>query len=194
MKKIILLAAVAALSFSFVITGSPTGLQVGDLAPGFTAKNQAGNNVHLAEKLVQGKVVLLFYRGEWCPFCNRELQAFEDSLALIKAKNAQVIAVSPENEANIKKSVEKTNASYDLISDEGGRIMHAYRVAFNLDSATTAKYKTYGIDLNERNGSAGNSLPVPAVYIIGQDGKITYRFFDENYRTRPSVKEIISKL
>ncbi len=194
MKQIAFLGILSSLLFSFVLTGDPVGLQVGDKAPGFTAKNQKGEQVHLAEKLHQGKVVLFFYRGEWCPFCNRELQAFEDSLSLLKAKNVSVIAVSPENAENIKKSQEKTNASYDLISDSTGSIMNAYKVAFVLDSTTTVKYKKYGIDLNERNGAAGNSLPVPAVYIIGQDGQITYRFFDVNYKLRPSVKEILSKL
>lgn len=194
MKKLVLLITIAIVAFSFIANDKPTGLNVGDIAPDFTAKNQNNKDVNLKELLKSGSVVVLFYRGEWCPYCNRQLKALEDSLALIKAKGANVIAVSPEKLENINKTIEKTKVTYNVVTDENSQIMNAYKVAFELDEKTTEKYKGYGINLMERNGSSGNNLPVPAVYIINKEGKITYRYFNVNYANRASVQEILKNL
>jgi len=194
MKKTFILIAIAAITFSFMNDEKMTGLNVGDTAPDFKAKNQHGNEVNLHKQLESGPVILVFYRGEWCPYCNKQLSALEDSIGLIKEKGAQLIAISPENSENIEKTIEKTKATYDVISDHSLSIMNAYKVSFQLDEETDAKYKKWGIDLTERNGSNGKNLPVPAVYIIGKDGKISYRYFDENYKNRPSVKVLLENL
>lgn len=194
MKKLVLLITIAIVTFSFIANDKPTGLNVGDIAPDFTAKNQNNKDVNLKELLKSGSVVILFYRGEWCPYCNRQLKALEDSLVLIKAKGANIIAVSPEKLENIYKTIEKTKVTYNVVTDENSQIMNAYKVAFELDEKTTEKYKGYGINLMERNGSSGNNLPVPAVYIINKEGKITYKYFDVNYKNRASVQEILKNL
>lgn len=194
MKKLSILVILSLLTFSFVKIDNPMGLNVGDMAPNFTAKNQSNKDVNLKELLKSGSVVLLFYRGEWCPYCNRQLKALEDSLALIKSKGASIIAVSPEKLENIAKTIEKTKVTYNIVSDENSKIMNDYKVGFELDEKTTEKYKGYGINLMEKNGSSGNNLPVPAVYIINKEGKITYRYFDVNYRNRVSVSEILKNL
>jgi len=181
-------------ALSFMNSDKQSGLNVGDVAPDFTAKNQDEKEVNLKQMLKSGSVVLIFYRGEWCPFCNTQLKALEDSLSFITEKGASVIAVSPEKGENIDKTLAKTNATYAVVSDENRSIMNAYQVAFELDEATAKKYKGYGVDLSERNGTNGNALPVPAVYIIGQNGTITFRYFNEDYRKRASVKEIIEQL
>ena len=194
MNKLVLLITIAIVTFSFTANDKPTGLNVGDIAPDFTAKNQDNNDVNLKELLKSGSVVLIFYRGEWCPYCNRQLKALEDSLALIRGKGANIIAISPEKLENINKTIEKTKVTYNVVTDENSQIMNAYKVAFELDGKTTEKYKGYGINLIERNGSSGNTLPVPAVYIINKEGKITYRYFDVNYANRASVQEILKNL
>lgn len=194
MKKLALLLAIAIITFSFIPNDKPMGLNVGDVAPDFTAKNQNNKDVNLKELLKSGSVVILFYRGEWCPYCNRQLKALEDSLALIKSKGANIIAISPEKLENINKTIEKTKVTYNVVTDENSQIMKAYKVAFELDEKTTEKYKGWGINLMERNGSSGNNLPVPAVYIINKEGKITYRYFDVNYKNRTSVQEILKNL
>ncbi len=194
MKQIAILGAMAIFGLSFAIIDKPVGLNKGDKAPDFTAKNQMGKSVRLKEQLKEGSVVLVFYRGQWCPYCNKQLSALQDSLAMITAKGAQLIAISPEKSENISKTVGKTKATYSVLSDEKLKIMSAYKVAFELDEATTKAYKGYGIDLNVANGSNGNSLPIPSVFVINKDGMITYRYFDENYAKRPSVKEILSML
>ncbi len=194
MKQFITLITIAIITLSFSLKDKPTGLIKGDLAPDFTAKDQMGKAVNLKEQLKNGTVVLVFYRGQWCSYCNRQLSALQDSLAMITDKGAQLIAVSPEKSENIKKTIEKTKANYSIVSDERLKIMSAYKVVFELDEASIKKFKGYGIDLGEANGTNGNNLPVPAVYIIGKDGKIIYSYFDENYAKRMSVKEILTKL
>jgi len=192
--KRFLLAFIPILIISFVAGDSPAGLNVGDMAPDFKSMNQYGKEIHLKSLLKSGTVVLLFYRGEWCPYCNRELKTLEDSLSMITAKGVTVIAVSPEKTENVSKTIEKTKATYSIISDDSAKIMSMYKVAYNVDTTMTRKLKGYGVDLSERNGTNGNRLPVPAVYIINKDGKITYRYFDVDYKKRASVKEIISNL
>jgi len=191
-KSLILFAAL--FSFGFISLDNPQGLNVGEQAPDFNSVDQNSKPIQLKKLIESGPVVLIFYRGEWCPYCNKQLKALEDSMSYIVAKGAALIAITPETKNNIEKTVQKTNATYSIIHDEGSRIMNAYKVAFELDKKTQIKYKGYGVDLIERNGSNGNNLPVPAVYIINKEGKITYRYFDENFRNRASISEILSHL
>jgi peroxiredoxin len=171
------------------------GIAVNQKAPDFSAKDQNGKVIRLKSQLEKGSVVLVFYRGQWCPFCNRALSALEDSLKYISAKGGTVVAVSPEKPENIIKTIEKTKASYAVLHDEGLKIMKNYNVVYPVDALTVEKYKGYGIDFAEANGDAnGASLPIPAVYIINKKGIIVFRYFDKDYRNRPTVKEILTHL
>lgn len=172
----------------------PEGLKMGDIAPDINAMDQDGKKVQLKELLKKGDVVVIFYRGQWCPFCSKQLSKVNDSLSFVSAKGASVIAVTPETPENIKKTVEKTKATYAILEDNNMSIMKSYKVNFAVDEKTIEKYKTYGIDFDKANGSNGANLPVPATYIIGKDGKIKYAFFNPDYRQRPSVKEILEHL
>ena len=194
MKKILLLTAVLFQSLVMMAQEGPKGLLVNDKAPGFVAKDQNGKKIDLEEQLKKGPVVLVFYRGQWCPYCNKQLAKLEDSLSLITARGATLITVTPEKQENIKKTIEKTKASYPILFDEGLVIMKAYDVAFSVDEKTVEKYKTYGIDFTEANGSNGAHLPVPAVYVINKEGKIVFRHFDKDYTRRASVAEILKYL
>ena len=170
------------------------GLRINDKAPDFTAVDQKGEKVNLKKQLKKGNVVLIFYRGQWCPYCNKQLKQLEDSIGFIKAKGATVLAITPEVPENISKTIAKTNASYSVLYDEGLKIMNAYKVAFQVEAKTVEKYKGYGVDFLKANGSNGANLPVPAVYIISKKGKIIYRFFEVDYTKRPSVKTILDHL
>ncbi len=172
----------------------PKGLSVGDKAPVFTAKDSKGQPFVLDQQLKKGEVVLIFYRGQWCPFCNKQLNSLNDSLQLIASQGATLVAVTPETTENVGKTIGKTQASFSIISDANLSIMKSYQVAFEVDQATQDKYKKYGIDFKVANGSNGANLPVPATYIIGKDGRIKYVFFNPDYRLRPSVKDIVDHL
>ena len=197
MKKIIgilLICFLSATSISAQTIDEVKGLSVGTKAPDFEGKDQNGKQIKLSEQLKNGPVVLMFYRGQWCPYCNRILKKMEDSLAMIKNKGALVITVSPETEDAIKQTIAKTNATYSLMNDAGLKIMKGYDVAYKVDDKIVEKYKGYGIDFNKSNGTNGAYLPVPATYIIGTDGMIKYVYFNRDYKERASVKEILDNL
>lgn len=172
----------------------PEPLAVGEQAPLFAAKNQLGDSVVLEQLLKQGPVVLIFYRGAWCSYCNREMRDLQDSAALITAKGAVVVAVTPETDSSIKITIDKTQAEFSIIHDADYRIMKAYKTAFVVDSATRFKYKLWGIDVEAANGNNDFVLPVPATYVIGKDGRITYSFFNRDYKKRATVRDILQAL
>lgn len=173
---------------------APEGLFIASKAPDFKAKDQNGNEVRLKDLLKEGKVVLVFYRGQWCPYCNKELSRFQDSIQFIKDKGAQLVAVSPEKPENITMTVEKTKATYPVLYDEKLKIMKAYDVEFEVPENTITRYRNSGIDIEKNNGANGKYLPVPAVYIIDKESTVVYRFFEQDYKKRPSVKEILDHL
>lgn len=172
----------------------PAGLKVGDMAPMFSGNDQNGQQFSLQSALKKGDVVVMFYRGQWCPYCNKQMSQMNDSLKMITDKGATVIAISPEVQENVQKTIEKTKASFPVISDVKMQIMKDYKVNFEVPQATQDRYKNFGIDFNVANGENGANLPVPATYVIGKDGKIKYVFFNPDYRKRASVKEIATYL
>ncbi|MBN9485086.1 MAG: hypothetical protein BGO70_11145 [Bacteroidetes bacterium 43-93] len=194
MKKFLLTVTTALSVLSAVAQSGPKGLEVGDKAPGFAAKNQYGKKVELQSVLKKGPAVLVFYRGQWCPYCNKQLSELEDSLGQITGKGAMVLAVTPEKSESIDMTVSKTKASFSILHDEGLKIMKEYDVAYMVDAMMSDKLMKYGVDLKKNNGSNGNNLPVPAVYIINKNGEIIYKHFDADYTKRASVKEILSYL
>ena len=194
MKKVIF-AIFFLVSFYFLSAQeAPEGLFIASKAPDFKAKDQNGNEVRLKDLLKKGKVVLVFYRGQWCPYCNRELSRLQDSLQLINDKGATIIAISPEKPENISKTIEKTKATYSILYDEGLKIMKAYDVEFEVPENTITRYRNAGLDIEKNNGNNGKYLPVPAIYIIDKESTIKYRFFEPDYKKRPSVLELLNNL
>jgi peroxiredoxin len=194
MKRIVVLFSVLLISIITNAQVPPKGLNVNDKAPLFTAKDQMGKLISLKSALEKGPVVLVFYRGQWCPYCNKHLKKLEDSLSFIMAKGASVITITPEKEENITKTIEKTKATFPILFDDGLKIMRSYDVAFAVDDKTIEKYKGYGIDFNEANGTNGANLPVPALYIINKEGVIIYKYFNTDYSKRAAVADILSHL
>ena len=194
MKNLVILLAIIFFSTSINAQEYPKGLQVNDEAPAFSAVDQNGTLIELKDVLTKGNVVMIFYRGQWCPHCNKQLKALEDSLQFFVSKKAQLIAVTPEKPDNIAQTIIKTKASFPILYDDGLKIMKGYNVDFTVDEKTIVRYKNYGIDFNEANGSNGANLPVPAVYIINQEGKIIYKYFNADYKKRPSVAELLKHL
>ncbi|KQM77026.1 hypothetical protein ASE74_17320 [Pedobacter sp. Leaf216] len=193
MKRIVLFVGlIAALSFQ---VKAQKGLKEGDKAPMFMGVDQNGKTVSLKSALkAHQSVVLFFYRGQWCPYCNKHIKELQDSLSLLSNKDAYVIGVTPETKENINKTIKKTSAGFSILQDKNDEIMKAYNVNFMMDEATFTKYKGYGIDLDANNGNNRHTLPVPATYIIDRSGKIKYVHFDPNYQKRASVQLLLSKL
>jgi len=194
MKKLVSFISLVLVFFMASAQEAPEGLFIASKAPDFRAKDQHGTEIRLKDLLKKGKVVLVFYRGQWCPYCNKELSRLQDSLQLIKDKGATLVAVSPEIPENIAKTVEKTKAEYSILYDEGLKIMKAYDVEFELPENTLTRYRNAGLDIEKNNGANGKYLPVPAVFIIDKESTIIYRFFEPDYKKRPSVKELLENL
>jgi len=195
MRKILFL--ISGLIFSSVVVAQekPEGLFINSKAPDFRSIDQYGKEIRLRDLLKDSTVVLFFYRGYWCPYCSKQLKKLEDSLQLIKARGAKLIAVTPEKTENISKTIEKTKASYSLLYDKEMKIIKAYGVAFEIDEKTVSRYKNADIDLATINGQKDKFyLPVPAVYIIDKEGTIYYRYFDADYKKQPTVKEILENI
>lgn len=194
MRKYLLLVIFFGIGYFSFAQEAAEGLFINSKAADFTAKDQFGATVRLKDLVKKSKVVLVFYRGYWCPHCNRFLKKLEDSLQLIKDKGATIIAVTAELPENIAQTVEKTKAEFSIVHDENLKIMKAYKVEFEVPANTVERYRNTGIKLDEINGRNGNHLPVPAVYIIDKELTITYRFFNADYKKRPSVKEILDNI
>jgi len=195
MKK--LLAFTVSL-FSFVMLfaqDKPEGLFINSKAPEFKGTDQNGNAISLKELRKKGPVVVVFYRGHWCPYCNKELKRMQDSLQLLSDKGAQIVAISPERSEGISKTVEKTGATFSILHDEEMKIAKGYGVAYQVDEKTQQRQKNFGNDLLTINGQKERAyLPVPAVYIVNRDGSVTFRFFEDDYRKRVFVKDLLSNL
>lgn len=169
----------------------------GGIAPDFTATDQLGNTLQLSEMLKDSSVVLVFYRGYWCPYCTRHLSAFAEQLGAIQSKGAKVIAVAPEAEKYRAKTVAALGTSpISVISDSNYSIMQKYGIAFEVNDSYKQKFIGWndGLTLAEVNGSDTPYLPVPATYVIGKDGKVKWLHFDPNYVNRSSVEAIIKHL
>ena len=139
MKKYLLIAT--ALFFASQALAQ-TGLKSGEAAPAFTAKDNSGKTIDLKQVLKSHKaVVLFFYRGQWCPYCNKQIKELQDSLQLLTAKGAYVIGVTPETGENIKKTIGKTKASFSIIQDKEYKIMMAYGVNYTVDDGMFSKLK-----------------------------------------------------
>jgi peroxiredoxin len=192
MKKFILIALFI---FTSLHLFAQTGLKTGEQAPAFTAKDNQGKTLDLKALLKTYKaVVLFFYRGQWCPYCNKQMSHLQDSLQLLTDKGAYVVGVTPETNENIGKTVEKTKASFSLVHDEDYKIMKAYKVNYVVEDAMLTRLKGYGIDLEKNNGNTDHVLPVPATYIIGKNGKLLFAHFDKDYTKRASVKSMLEVL
>ena len=167
-------------------------LKVGNTAPDFSGIDQSGTQIMLGESLKTGPVVLIFFRGSWCPYCNRHLSQLQDSLSLILEKGASVITVSPQLSEYSEKTIDKTGATFSILHDKDYKIMDDYHVSFHLDENTISRYSRHNLD--QVNGNEDNILPVPATFIIGKDGKIVYIQYDPNYKKRSTVAEILNFL
>ena len=167
----------------------PSGLKVGERAPDFTAIDQNGKEIRMSDHLNEGKVVVTFYRGAWCRWCIKQMKELQDSLSFFNEKKATIIAVSPEHEEGIQKTVEKADVTFPLVHDEKLGIMLDYKViSQHKFDEYVAGVKSTGIDNQEK------FLPVPTTYVIGQDGKVEFVFFEPNYRERVPIRVLLEYL
>ncbi|MBB6463300.1 peroxiredoxin family protein [Flammeovirga kamogawensis] len=170
------------------------GLKVGESVKNFKGKDQNNKTYSLDQALKNGPVVVNFFRGSWCPYCVKHLINVQDSLSMIEAKGATFIAVTPENQERFTALAEKKGFTFEMVEDKKMDIMNSFEVTFDVNDGYQNMLKKYENDLTKTNAIKKASLPVPATFIISQDGKIIARHYDPNYKVRMSVKDILNTL
>lgn len=169
-------------------------LKAGDRAPSFALKDPEGTLVQSAELLRQGPLIVSFYRGVWCPYCNMELQALEALRPEFERLGARLVAISPQTPANSRKSVRQNGLSFPILSDAGGEVGAAFGLRFTLPDYLIEVYKGLKNDLPAFNDDPGWTLPMPARYVIGQDDTILYAEVNPDYTRRPEAEDMLPVL
>ncbi|MFD8767215.1 peroxiredoxin-like family protein [Streptomyces mirabilis] len=169
-------------------------VNVGANAPSFTLPSATGQALTLDELLAEGPVVLTFYRGAWCPYCNIALRALQQHHDAITARGARLVAISPQIPDESLSLAEKHELTFDVLSDVGSDTAKQYGLAFDLPDDLAAVYERLGIDLDRANGGHTRTLPLPATYIIDRQGTIRWAFVNTDYTTRAEPADILAAL
>jgi len=173
---------------------SEHSLKAGSTVPDFSLPDVHGSPVNLTDMLEHGPVVLSFYRGGWCPYCNFELQALQKVLPEIQELGAQLVAVSPELPDNSLSTIEKHALGFTVLSDQGNRVAKDFSIVFTLPEALRPVYAQFGIDLPAWNGDDSFELPMPATYVIDRNGMVLDNFVDTDYTKRMEPEKILDIL
>lgn len=169
-------------------------LQVGQKVENFSLVNHRGDTVELSKLLANGPVIISFYRGAWCPYCNLELKALNDYLPQFKAQNAQLVAISPQLPDETLSTAQKNELEFDVLSDVSNTIANQFGLLFTLDERIQSLYSGFGIDFEKYYGDKSFKLPLPATYVINQNGIITYAFVSEDYTLRAEPEDVLTSL
>lgn len=171
------------------------GLEVGDEAPDFSLPNALGRRVRLYHELARGPVVLVFFRGAWCPYCNMHLAALQESLPAFRERGARVIAVTPQTPDHSRGQIEEDAIGFELLSDLDSSVAKAYGLNFRVADELSDLYKArFGLDLADYNGPRRYELPVPATFVIDRGGIIRAAFAETDYTKRMEPAAIFRAL
>lgn len=169
-------------------------LKIGDTAPTFSLPNPTGELVSSAELLAKGPLVVSFYRGVWCPYCNLDLQALEEARKAIEARGATIVAISQQTAANSRKSQRENNVEFAILGDKGGVVAEKFGVRWTLPDYLQVIHKKVGADITVFNDENSWTLPMPARFVISQNGIIEYAEVNADYTQRPEPSEVFSVL
>lgn len=165
-------------------------LREGDVAPDFELPDATGETVRLGNLLAHGPVVLSFYRGQWCPFCNLELRGLQRALNQIEAAGATLVAVTPNKPDVTGVTVEEMKLEFPVLSDHDNAVAKSFNLVYEMTPENIEIYREIGRDIGELNGTGRWELPIPATYVIDQDRVIRYAFADLNHRRRAEPSEV----
>jgi peroxiredoxin len=166
-------------------------LKLGDKAPAFTLKDPDGKGISSTDLLAEGPLVVSFYRGVWCPYCNMELQALQATLPSFERLGAKLVAISPQTQPNSRKSVRQNELGFPILSDTHNDVAAAFGLRFSLPDYLVDLYKSLKNDLPSFNDDPGWTLPMPARYVIAQDRTIVYAEVNPDYTRRPEPEDML---
>lgn len=168
--------------------------KAGDRFPEFTLTDSEGQLVRSRDVLMKGPLVVSFYRGVWCPYCNMELQALEEALPQIRARGATLVVISPQTAPNSRKSQRQNKLSFPILTDTKSELAQALGIRFALPDYLVELYKSFGNDLPLINDNPAWVLPMPSRYVVGIDGIIAYSEVNPDYTQRPDPSELLPVL
>ncbi len=169
-----------------------TALREGDQAPMFELPDAFGKVVRLADLLETGPVIVSFYRGSWCPFCNLELRALQRELEAAKAAGATLVAISPNQPDESLGLIEKHELTFPVLSDQDNVVAKQFNLVYEMEPGIVEYYRNMDRDIGAMNGSEVWELPVPATYVIDSDGVIRFAFVDLNHRVRAEPADVVA--
>lgn len=169
-------------------------IKLGAIMPDFSLPNAKNEIIHSKEILKNGKMIVAFYRGSWCPYCNLELKAFQENLSKINDKKASLVAISPQSPDNSLSIIEKHNLTFEVLTDKDNTFAKQLGIVFELQDFVLPFYNALGINLSSFNKNDDNSLPIPAVFVVNENGIIIYKFADANYMNRIDIDELLNTL
>jgi peroxiredoxin len=172
----------------------PAALRAGSVAPQFVLPDHRGQAVSLRRLLEQGPVVVTFYRGHWCPYCNTQLHAYQEMLPDLIARSAQLVAISPQTPDNSLTTAERHALAFPVLSDVGSRVADQFGITLSIEDAMRDLHAGVGADLTVINGDSSWRVPVPATYVIKPDGAIAADWIDGDFRHRAEPAEILAAL
>jgi peroxiredoxin len=169
-------------------------LKAGDRAPVFILNDSEGKPVSSADLLARGPLIISYYRGVWCPYCNLELQALQETLPQFRTLGASLVAISPQTAVNSRKSQRQNKLDFPILSDMHNDVAAAFGLRFALPGYLVELYKSLKNDLPVFNDDPAWTLPMPARYVIGQDGVIAYAEVNPDYTLRPEPDSMLPVL
>ena len=181
-------------SFVTAEQAAKTALKDGDAMPAFDLPDAAGKRVSSETLLRDSNLVVVFYRGGWCPFCNIYLKKLQDRLPEIENAGGTLVAISAENPDDSLSTLEKNNLKFAVLSDRNLEYARKFNLVYQLEAETDKRYKNKGIDLVVDNDMMKPELPISATYIVNRDGKIVYSFVDPDYKKRLEPETVIDEL
>lgn len=169
-------------------------LLIGSYIPDVELKNIAGHTVGLKKMAAVKPSVIVFYRGGWCPYCNRQLKGLRKITSKINKMGYQILALSTDKVSKLKETLGKHKLDYILLSDSQMKASDGFGLSFRVDDKTYSKYIKYGINLEDASGYNHRKLPIPSVYIVDKSGKIHFSYVNPDYKIRLSEKVLLSAL
>jgi len=169
-------------------------LKAGQTAPEFTLPDADGDPVSSRALLARGPLIVTFYRGAWCPYCNFDLTALEEARSEIESRGASLIAISQQTAPNSRKSQRQNGLGFPILGDLGGKVAAQFGLRWTLPDYLREVHKALGADLAQFNGEDSWTLPMPARYVIEQDGTIAFAEVNADYTKRPEPSDILPVL
>lgn len=167
-------------------------LLLGSSVPDTVLADIEGTPVRLREAVDGRLSALVFYRGGWCPYCNLQLADLRHIAADLEALGFTLVAITPDQPSELRKTIEANALDYQLLSDTGAATMRGFGIAFKVDEPTTRRYQDYDIDIDRASGDSHHALPVPAVFLVDAEGVIRFSYVDPDYTRRTPAAVILA--